>query len=114
MQNIQKLNLALGPQTLVSNSSHHPLLCTVIGGINGIFFSPFEGTRGEINQIFRISVIGNLLFVGLGSILLCLLAWSAHRQKMGPNAIQPLIGAILLGYHCIINDAIIWNVMYPW
>ena len=81
-----------------------------------IYFSRVLREREEKTnkQIFRISVIGNLWFVGLGSILLNLLAWSAHRQKIGPNAIQPLIGAILLGYHCIINDAIIWNVMYPW
>ena len=64
------------------------------------------------SSLTQVLVIGNLWFVGLGSILLNLLAWSAHRQKIGPNAIQPLIGAILLGYHCIINDAIIWNVMY--
>ena len=55
-----------------------------------------------------------IVVLGVGSILLGLLAWSAHQQKIGPNTIRPLIGAILLGYHCVINDAIIWNVMYPW
>ena len=66
------------------------------------------------STLTKVLVIGNLWLVGLGSILLGLLSWSAHRQKIGPNTIRPLIGAILLGYHCIINDAIIWNVMYPW
>ena len=80
------------------------------------FLKRFEKVEkiGIIATKFLLRCTPSVILGGLGSILLALLAWSAHRQKIGPNAIRPLIGAILLGYHCIVNDAIIWNVMYPW
>jgi len=62
----------------------------------------------------QVLVIGSLWLVCFGNILMILLASSAHRQKIAPHTIWPLIGTIFLGIQCIINDGIIWNVKFPW
>ena len=62
----------------------------------------------------QVLVIGSLWLVCFGNILMILLALSAHRQKIAPHTIWPLIGTIFLGIQCIINDGIIWNIKFPW
>jgi len=62
----------------------------------------------------QVLVIGTLWLVCFGNVLMGLLAWSAHRQKIASHTIWPLIGAFFLGIQCIINDGIIWNVKFPW
>ena len=65
----------------------------------------------------QVLVIGNLWLVCIGNILMVLLAWSAHRQfshQVGTKTIWPIIGSLMLGLQCIINDGIVWNVKFPW
>ena len=45
----------------------------------------------------QVLVIGSLWLVCFGNILMILLATSAHRQKIAPHTIWPLIGTIFLG-----------------
>jgi len=59
-------------------------------------------------------VIGNLLLVCLGNILLGMFALSAHRNKIQPGTIWPIIGAMMFAIQVIINDGILWNLKYPW
>ena len=59
-------------------------------------------------------VIGNLLLVCLGNILLGMFALSAHRNKIQPGTIWPIIGAMMFAIQVIINDGILWSLKYPW
>jgi len=38
----------------------------------------------------------------------------AALQDSLPGAKRMLVGAVLVGIQCIINDAIIWNAFFPW
>ena len=67
----------------------------------------------ETNYFYAALTISILWIVAIGNIMFGLLAFSAYQDGL-QGAKWMLLGSILLAIQCIINDAIIWNVMFPW
>ena len=57
--------------------------------------------------------IGILILVAIGNIMMGLLAFSAYQDDLQGSKLM-LLGSVLLGIQCVINDGIIWNAMFPW
>jgi len=75
-----------------------------------------EATIFHVNHRFSwspILPIGILILVAIGNIMFGLLAFAAFQDGL-PGSKRMLVGAVLVGIQCIINDAIIWNAMFPW
>ena len=58
-------------------------------------------------------VIGILMMVAIGNIMLGLLAYGAYQDGVNGSGMM-LIGAVMLGIQCIVNDCIIWSLKFPW
>lgn len=58
-------------------------------------------------------VVGVLFLVSVGLVMLGLLGWSAHRERV-PRARWMVLGAIGMGIQSIVNDLIIWVIEFPW
>ena len=90
------------------------LMSMVVFLVPSIFW--LEATIFHINYRFSWSPalpIGILVLVAIGNIMFGLLAFAAFQDSL-PGGKRMLIGAILVGIQCIINDAIIWNALFPW
>ena len=57
--------------------------------------------------------IGVLVVVALGNLMFGALAADAYKNRL-PGWKRMLVGALLLGVQCILNDCIVWNAMFPW
>ncbi len=60
-----------------------------------------------------ILVIGILVLAAIGNIMFGLIAYSAYLDDL-EGAKTMLAGSIMLSIQCILLDAILWNVKYPW
>ena len=58
-------------------------------------------------------VIGILMMVAIGNIMLGLLAYGAYQDGVNGSGLM-MIGAVMLGIQCIVNDCIIWSLKFPW
>ena len=58
-------------------------------------------------------VIGILMMVAIGNIMLGLLAYGAYQDGVNGSGLM-IIGAVMLGIQCIVNDCIIWSLKFPW
>lgn len=58
-------------------------------------------------------VIGILMMVAIGNIMLGLLAYGAYQDGVNGSGLM-MIGAVMLGVQCIVNDCIIWSLKFPW
>jgi len=90
------------------------LLSLLIFLVPSIFW--LEATIFHVNHRYSWSPvlpIGILVLVAIGCIMCGLLALAALQDSL-PGAKRMLVGAVLVGIQCIINDAIIWNAFFPW
>ena len=58
-------------------------------------------------------VIGILMMVAIGNIMLGLLAYGAYQDGVNGSGLM-MIGAVMLGIQCIVNDCILWSLKFPW
>ena len=58
-------------------------------------------------------VIGILMMAAIGNIMLGLLAYGAYQDGVNGSGLM-MIGAVMLGIQCIVNDCIIWSLKFPW
>ena len=75
-----------------------------------------ESTIFHIENDFSwtpILVIGTLFLTSIGNVMLGLLAYSSYRDGVN-GSLQMIVGAIMLGIQCILNDFIIWVYKFPW
>jgi hypothetical protein len=111
-------NEQTGLNTRINNSGGgfaKLLMAYLLFLIPSMFWFELTALHREMKTTWtQVLVIGTLWLVCFGNILMILLALSAHRQKIAPHTIWPLIGTIFLGIQCIINDGIIWNIKFPW
>jgi len=60
-----------------------------------------------------ILVIGVLFLTSVGNVMLGLLAYGAYQDGIDGSGIM-IVGAIMLGIQCIVNDFMIWVYKFPW
>lgn len=75
-----------------------------------------ESTIFHLNHHYTwtpILAITVLWLCALGCILFILLSYAAYKDGIQGSKLM-LLGTIFLGIQCIINDGIIWTVLFPW
>jgi len=58
-------------------------------------------------------VVGTLILTSVGNIMLGLLAYSAYLDGVEGSTLM-MIGSVMLGIQCILNDMVIWVYKFPW
>ena len=58
-------------------------------------------------------VIGILMLVAVGNIMIGLLAYGAYQDGV-KGARLMIVGSVMLGIQCILNDFILWSIKFPW
>ena len=58
-------------------------------------------------------VVGILIMVAIGNLMLGLLAYGAYQDGVNGSGLM-MIGAIMLGIQCIVNDCVLWSLKFPW
>ena len=58
-------------------------------------------------------VIGALFLTSVGNLMLGLLAYGSYHDGISGAGLM-IVGAVMLGIQCILNDFIIWVYKFPW
>ena len=58
-------------------------------------------------------VIGTLFLTSVGNLMLGLLAYGSYHDGISGAGLM-IVGAVMLGIQCILNDFIIWVYKFPW
>ena len=58
-------------------------------------------------------VIGTLFLTSVGNLMIGLLAYGAYQDGVEGAGLM-IVGAVMLGIQCILNDFIIWVYKFPW
>lgn len=60
-----------------------------------------------------ILVIGILTLVSIGNVMMVLLAYAAYKDGVDYSGMM-IVGSLMLGIQCILNDWILWTYKFPW
>ena len=53
------------------------------------------------------------MLVAVGNIMIGLLAYGAYQDGV-KGARLMIMGSVMLGIQCILNDFILWSIKFPW